>query len=65
MSLHKCPICDQENLVEMDQSLIRSTDETICENEHVLHLRRGRIDIIIHTEFAILEEKAVSSMVAA
>jgi len=63
MAYHRCPICDQENLVEMDQSLIRFTDDTVCENEYVLHLRRGRIDILVHTVFSILEENTVYSIV--
>ena len=49
----------------MAQSLIRSSDEVICENEFVLHLRRGKLDLIVHTEFSVLEERAVSSMIAA
>lgn len=53
---HRCPICDQENLVEMDQSLIRSSDEVLHENERFIHLRRGRIEIIVHTELSLSEE---------
>lgn len=63
--LNVCPICAQNNLVEMNQVLIRSSDEVICENEHVLHLRRGRTEMIVHTQFNIQEERAVSSMIAA
>jgi len=56
MAYHRCPICDQENLVEMDQSLIRFTDDTVCENERFIHIRRGHIEIIVHTELSLSEE---------
>lgn len=56
MAYHVCPICNQDYLVEMDQSLIRTTDETVCSNEFFEHVRRGRIDIIIHTELSLAEE---------
>lgn len=54
--LHICPICAQTDLVEMAERLIRSSDEVLHENEYFTHLRRGRIDIIVHSRLSLAEE---------
>lgn len=59
MAYHRCPICDHDNLVEMDQTLIRPTDEVVCSNEYFEHIRRGRIDIIIHSRLSLQEEPQI------
>lgn len=56
-TMSRCPICEQTNLVEINECLVRSTDEVLCINENYQHLKRGHIHLLVHTKENLLAEK--------
>jgi GTP cyclohydrolase FolE2 len=57
-----CPICQDTNLVDISECLIRDTDIVLHENEDYKHVQRGRLQLLAHTRHNVeLEHELPSS----
>lgn len=58
---YTCPICSSNDLVEINESLIRESDILLHENEEYQHLLRGRINLLVHTKNNVNAEHLLPS----